>query len=141
MALGTHTSTCRGGCEQGRAHAEGAMGRAVAGGARCPGRVFLLLPDLGGARQPEQRLPACLACSLRGTEGLRAATAEARKPGRQAGGGRETIRLACGAAINLRGLKGGQSSELSKGNKGPGVGSSESCISLSGGWGARDQEP
>lgn len=51
------------------------------------------------------------------------------------------IRLARGAAINLRGLKGGQSSELSKGSKGPGVGSSESCISLSRGWGARDQEP
>lgn len=34
------------------------------------------------------------------------------------------IKLARGAVINLGDLKGGQSSELSTGNKGPGVGSS-----------------
>lgn len=50
------------------------------------------------------------------------------------------IRLARAAVMNLGDLKGGQSSELSTGNKSPGVGSSKSHISLSHAPGARDQE-
>ena len=49
------------------------------------------------------------------------------------------IKPACGAGINLGDLTGGQSSELSAGNKGPGVGSSKSCIGLASGVSIRDQ--
>lgn len=56
-------------------------------------------------------------------------------------GGRKMIRLARRDVMNLGDLKGGQSSELSTGNQGPGVGSSKSGISLSCALGARDQEP
>lgn len=56
-------------------------------------------------------------------------------------GRRKMIRLARRDVMNLGDLKGGQSSELSAGNKGPGVGSSKSRISLSCALGARDQEP
>lgn len=56
-------------------------------------------------------------------------------------GGRKMIRLARRDVTNLGDLKGGQSSELSTGNKGPGVGSSKSRISPSCALGARDQEP
>lgn len=49
------------------------------------------------------------------------------------------IKPACGAGVNLGDLTGGQSSELSAGNKGPGVGSSKSCIGLASGVSIRDQ--
>lgn len=56
-------------------------------------------------------------------------------------GGRKMIRLARRDVMNLGDLKAGQSSELSTGNKGPGVRSSKPRISLSRALGARDQEP
>lgn len=49
------------------------------------------------------------------------------------------IKPARGAGVNLGDLKGGQSSELSAGNKGPGVGNSKSCIGLASEAGIRDQ--
>ena len=49
------------------------------------------------------------------------------------------IKPARGAGVNLGDLKGGQSSELSAGNKGPGVGSSKSCIGLGSDAGIRGQ--
>lgn len=51
------------------------------------------------------------------------------------------IKPARGAVLKPGDLKEGQSSELSTGNKGPGVGSSKSCISLAADVGARDWEP
>lgn len=49
------------------------------------------------------------------------------------------IKPARGAEVNLGDLKGGQSSELSASNKGPGVGSSKSCIGLGSDAGIRGQ--
>ena len=54
---------------------------------------------------------------------------------------RKMIKPARGAVRKLGDLKEGQSSELSTGNKGPGVGSSKSCINLAVDAGARDWEP
>lgn len=67
------------------------------------------------------------------TEGLLSGLLEMPRKQQQADkeGRRKMIKLARGAVINLGALKRGQSSELSTGNKGPGVGSSKSCISLS----------
>lgn len=119
----------------------------VPAGPRRPRCVFLLVSHLWGLLSAKERLNVCAALSwprARSDCGEAAVWLVGKAPEATAGrrgSGRKMIRLARRDVMNLGDLKAGQSSELSAGNKGPGVRSSKPRISLSRALGARDQEP